>query len=253
MSFIDNINTLGSDNAGWLGSGSIGSAMATTAIAGLALSQISQSVNASNTTNPNDKNTIQVTPDTTNRIPVIYGTAFTGGVLVDAQISSDNLTMWYVYAISEKTGAKLSDGQQSTFTFKEFYYNNQRLILDNDGITALYSVDSNSVVDYSVAGLVKVYCYNGNSTTPVVPQLYSNNSLQPAYSIVANWTSTDAMNDLIFAVVEIHYSKEKNITSQPTMLFHVSNSMTLPGDCILDYATNTRYGAGISSGEIYSG
>lgn len=253
MSFIDNINTLGSDTAGWLGSGSIGSAMATTAIAGLALSQISQSVNASNTVNPNNKNTIQVTPDTTNRIPVIYGAAFTGGVLVDAQISNDLQTMWYVYAISEKTGAKLSDGSDSTFIFREFYYNNQRLVLDNDGITALYSVDSNSVVDYSVAGLVKVYCFNGNSNTPMAPQLYNNGSLQPAYNIVANWTSTDVMNDLVFAVVEVHYSKEKNITSQPTMIFHVSNTMTLPGDCILDYATNTRYGAGIPAGEIYSG
>lgn len=260
MSFIDDIAGLGSDVAGWLGSGNIGSSLVTTAIAGIALSQISKSVNSSNDTGStssvsqtNTTNTITVTPDTKNRIPVIYGSTYTEGILVDAQISSDQQTMWYVYAISEKTGDLLSDGSSSSFTFREFYYNNQRLVLDNDGITALYSVDSNSVVDYSVAGLVKVYCFNGNSDTPVAPQLYTNSSLQPAYNIVANWTNTDSMSDLIFAIIEVHYSKEKNITSQPTMTFHVSNNMTLPGDCIYDYATNTRYGAGIPDQEIYSG
>lgn len=260
MSFIDDVAQLGSDVVGWLGSGNIGSSLATTALAGFALSQISKSVNTSNNTDSSSNTStavdtgskIQVQPDTTNKIPVIYGAAFVAGIITDAQISNNNLRMHYVYVLSEKTGAKLSDGQSSSFTFKEIYYNNQRLVFDNDGITALYSVDSNSVVDYSVAGLVKVYCFNGSSASPVVPQLYSNSSLQPAYSIVPNWTTAHTMDNLIFAVVEVNYSKEKNVTSQPTMIFHVSNNMTLPGDCILDYATNTRYGAGIPAGEIYS-
>jgi hypothetical protein len=36
------------------------------------------------------------------------------------------------------------------------------------------------------------------------------------------------------------------------MRFKIQNSMTLPGDCIYDYMTNTRYGAGIDPAEINS-
>jgi hypothetical protein len=60
------------------------------------------------------------------------------------------------------------------------------------------------------------------------------------------------MSDLVFAVVQITYSRENGITALPNMRFHLRNSMTLPGDCMLDYMTNTRYGAGIPAEEIYS-
>ena len=68
-----------------------------------------------------------------------------------------------------------------------------------------------------------------------------------------NWASaTHAMNDLLFAVVRVDYNRDKNVTGLGDMLFHIQNNMYLPGDCLYDYMTNTRYGAGISASEIYT-
>ena len=40
-------------------------------------------------------------------------------------------------------------------------------------------------------------------------------------------------------------------TAAPSSVkFHVTNSMTQPGDCIYDYMTNEMYGAGIDPAEI---
>jgi 1-deoxy-D-xylulose 5-phosphate reductoisomerase len=58
------------------------------------------------------------------------------------------------------------------------------------------------------------------------------------------------MNNLVFAIVEVTYNKTKNVTSLPNMSFAIQNSMTMPGDCLWDYMTNTRYGAGIPASEI---
>ncbi|CAB4121514.1 Tip attachment protein J [uncultured Caudovirales phage] len=43
----------------------------------------------------------QVPPATSNSIPIVYGDAFLGGVFVDAVLSTDQKTMYYVLAISQ--------------------------------------------------------------------------------------------------------------------------------------------------------
>jgi hypothetical protein len=102
--------------------------------------------------------------------------------------------------------------------------------------------------------LVKIYCFNGASNNPVRPNHpsagYSTSALGTAYSVVPTWTSAQAMNDLIFAVVEVNYNRDRGVTAIPTMKFKLTNSMTQPGDCLYDYMTNTRYGAGIDPTEI---
>jgi hypothetical protein len=60
------------------------------------------------------------------------------------------------------------------------------------------------------------------------------------------------MNELIFSVVRVEYSREKNVTGIGDLKFHIQNSMFLPGDVLYDYMTNTRYGAGIAQAEILS-
>ena len=266
MSFIDDIVDFGSSVldvgksvVGYLGGNSIGSQLAKTALLGFAMNQISKNVNKQNnlpqtstTPEPDRGVRLQVNPDTNHKIPVVYGSAHLGGIITDAQISNNNLTMHYVITICEKTGTLLSDDSNSVFTFEDIYWNDQRIVFDIDGRTAAYTVDRDSNVDYSVAGQVKVYCYAGSSNSPVLPDNYSSSGLQPAYSIVPNWTSAHTMNDLIFAVIRVDYNKEKGITQIPDIRFHITNSMTQPGDCLYDYMTNTRYGAGIDPTEIYS-
>lgn len=256
MSFIDDIIDFGKD---LLGGNNIWGTIATTIATGYALNKVTSSINKTNSLpstatatplEPDRGVRLQVNPDPQHKIPVVYGSAHLGGIITDAQIANNNTTMYYCLAISEKTGSKVSDTFPSEFRFEDIYWNDQRIVFKEDGITAAYSVDRDSNIDYSIADLVKIYCYNGSSTLPVAPDNYSNSSLPSAYSIFPGWTSSHMMTGLIFAVVRVDYSREKNVTNIPTISFHVTNSMTLPGDCLYDYMTNTVYGAGIPVEEI---
>ena len=256
MSWIDDIADVGKTVIGVFSGNDTGAVLARTALMAYGLNQLTKNNDKGSgdptSTTPDAGTRLQLNPSTTNSVPVVYGSAFLGGIITDAEISNSNKTMHYCITICEKTGTKLSDSTASTFTFEDIYWNDQRLVFDTNGIDATYSVDRDGNVDYSVAGQVKVYCFAGSSTTPVVPDNYTNGSLNPAYSIMPNWTSNHTMDDLVFAIVRVDYSREKNITQLPTLKFHITNSMTQPGDCIYDYMTNTRYGAGIDPTEINS-
>ena len=255
MSFIDSIV---SGAKAVFGGNSIGSNLARTALLAYAVNRMTASVNADNQTgNTAASNTpdygvrLQVTPDPEHKIPVVYGSAYLGGIITEAQASNNNLTMTYCFTICERTGIKMSDSVQSSFVFDNVYLNGNRIVFKVDGITVGYTADKDGNIDYSAADIVKVYCYAGNSSSPVVPTGYSNGSLSAAYTIMPAWTINHNMSDLIFAVVQVTYDKTKGVTSVPTFNFHLTNSMTQPGDCINDYMQSTRYGCGIPSTEIY--
>lgn len=256
MSFIDDVFDFGKSVLGVFSGNSIGSTLARTALLGFGLKQLNSTVNVGNnaTTSPTiDPGVrLQVDPDANHKIPVLYGSAYFGGIITDAYLSADNKTMYYVLTLSEKTGTKVSDNADSTFAFNDVYINDQRLVMKADGITVDYTVDRDGNVDESMKDLVKVYCYSGSSTDPVQIEDYNPSSTLPnANSVMPNWTSNHTMSDLVFAIVKIDYSKEKNLTSVPKVTFHITNSMSLPGDCLYDYMTNTRYGAGIAVEDIY--
>ena len=78
----------------------------------------------------------------------------------------------------------------------------------------------------------------------------TNNNL--AYNLFPQWTDAHTMNQLVFALVRIDYNKDKNSTGLGNLQFKLSNTMSMPGDCLYDYMTNTRYGAGIPPEEINS-
>lgn len=255
---------IGSKAIDFVKGSSIASTLLKTVITGYTLNKTTNSIKKQNATNTTGGGTIatvdpgvrlQVPADQSNKVPVVYGQAQLGGIITEAVMDQDNTRMTYVMTICEMTGTKLSDSAASSFTFKDVYYNDQRIVFETTGgeagITAAYSTDSSGNRDYSIAGLVKVYCYNGNSDSGVAPENYTNGSVPAAYSVVPNWTSAHDMNDLIFAVVQVTYSRDKGVTGLPNMRFHIANSMTLPGDCLLDYMTSTRYGAGIPVAEIY--
>lgn len=194
---------------------------------------------------------LQVPPAANNKVPVLYGAAHFGGIITDAVMTNTNKTMFYALTLSEKTGVKLSDSQPSAYTFKDVYWNNQRVIFKDDAITVDYTVDAAGNQDRSLDGQVKFYFYAGNSSTPSIPENYSTSTTYAAYDVMPNWTSsTHTMSDLLFSIVRVDYNREKNVTGLGDVSFHVENSMKLPGDCLYDYMTNTRYGAGIDPTEI---
>jgi len=263
MSWLDDLIDVGSSVLDWFGGNSIGANIAKTAVTGYALNKVTSSINKDNekAKEPDPGVRLQVDPSTEHKIPVVYGKTFIGGILTEAILTSNNQKMYYVLVLSEKTGnTGLGAGAASTFTFKSIYWDDLKLNFDADGITVASAVDRAGNVDTSLDGLVKIYCYNGNSSSPVVPTGYTNAGLTPAYTVLSDagipstqrWTSNHTMNDLIFAIIEVTYSKENKVTGVSNVKFELQNSMNQAGDCIYDYMTNTRYGAGIPAGEIYS-
>ncbi len=257
MSFLDDLVGLASGVGKFLGGGGIGSSLARTALTGLALNQITKSINNSNATNQPDPGVrIQSPADPEKTVPVIYGSAVASGIVTDAVLSADNLTMYFCLTICEKTGlTNLGSGAASQFTFNAVYWNDNKLFFDPaDGVTVKYSEDRDGNKDTNIDGLIEVYCYAGNRSTPTavtgytVPTVISGAT---ADTVMPNWTTNHNMTDLIFAIVKMKYNKEKGVTSIGNFRFDIENSMKAAGDCLYDYMTNTRYGAGLDPTEIY--
>lgn len=261
MSFLDDIvdvgKSVGSFFTGGSAAGNLASSVVTLVGMGFLASQLSKNTNADTTSdtpatvNIDNGVRLQVEASASNKVPVLYGEAYFGGIITDAQMSADALTMYYCLTLSERTGNLLSTGAASTYTFKDIHWNDQRIVFKTDGITVDYTVDRSGVVDHSLKDLVKIYCYAGNSDTPQVPQGYTNGSLPAAYNVFPDWTAdTHDMNDLIFAVVEVTYSQANGVDGLGTVIFQIENSMSLPGDVLYDYMKSERYGAGIATAEI---
>ena len=249
MSFIDDIIDVGSSALKYLNANPIAGALAKTAVTGFALSQLQKSINKDN--NKEDKGTrISLDPDTQNSIPVVYGTAFVPPIVTDARISNDNLTMYYCLTLCEKTGNLLSTGSNSVISIDAIYWNELQVNFQSDGYTVASFSDSEGTVSTDPDGLIKIYPFSGGSNYPVnfTGQANGNGSL--AWTLMPEWTTSHTMNNLVFVIVQITYNKDKSITNLGNLVFKLSNTMTLPGDCLNDYMTNTRYGAGIASAEI---
>lgn len=255
MSFLDDI-------AGGAGSvlSNFASNLATTALLGFTLNQLNKSVSnnpATPTTTttyvPDAQTRLQNNASPENAIPIVYGQATLGGIVTDAALSADQLTMYFCLTLSEQTGnVNLGSGAKSQISFYNLYFNDNKMVFEADGITLKHLQDRDGNIDATYAGLIQVWCYSGNSTSPTNIYGYSSGASQPAYNIFPNWTSTNAMNDLVFAIVKVKYNTEKGLTSLGSLRFTLKNSMKQPGDCMYDYLTNTRYGAGLNPSEIYS-
>ena len=260
MSWLDDLSGLASSVGNFFSGDSLGGQIAKTALTGYSLYKVQQAVNKDNqkpavsqTMAPDPGVRLQVNPDPTHKIPVVYGTATIGGIITDATITNSNKTMWYAITLCERTGIKLSDNIQSEVSFEQLYWDDQRIVFKADGVTVNYTVDRDGNNDNSLSDLVQVFCYSGGSGSgdQVAPLGYS---ITPAtaYSRFPIWTSTDTMNNLVFVLVKVDYNREKNLKKIGTIKAKLTNTMTKPGDCIFDYMTDTSYGANISPGEIYS-
>jgi len=253
MSFLDDIIGIGKQAVGYLRGEGLGPTLARTALTGLAINQLTKSMNKSNTPSNSQQSTlVTVNPNTENAIPVVYGRAVVGGLITDARISADNSKMYYCYVLSERTGTLLSSGQQSVISFEEIYWNNAKVRFQGDGITASSTVAEDNYIDQSINGLVKFYLYNNGSGTQIAPNGSSLTTNRTAYSVFPEWTANHTMDNLVFAIIEVTYSPTNNITGIGDCQFRLRNTLSQPGDVLYDYMTNTRYGAGIPAAEINS-
>lgn len=261
MSILDDIIGIGRQAVDFLGSNSVASNLVKTALIGYASRKVNDSINRENqkpaatrTPEIDPGVRLQIQPDTAAKIPLVYGTAQLSGIISDAELTADRLDMYVCFTICELTGVKLSDSVQSAFTFGRLYVNDQRVVFDSNGYTVLYTVDREGNVDRSLAGLVDIRLWAGGSAASynVAPAGYSLASTVDADTVMPSWVSTDDMSELIFAICRFRYDRDKGLTRIPTVRFQVTNTMTKPGDVVYDYMTNTRYGAGIPAGDIFS-
>ena len=251
MSFIDSIVGFGKQALGFVTGKSIGSQLARTALLGYALNRV---VSSANKANQQQDQGVQLTvdPDTEHSVPVLYGDGYVTAKITDAVLADNNFDMWVCFTLCEKTG-NLIDGTPSVISFKEIYVDGMRLGFADNGTTVSTIWDDSGNNSEQWANLIEVYPFSGGSNSPVNFYTESSGNTLPAYNIMPGWTSTDTMNDLVFCIMKFRYNSEKNrkLTSIGREIkVRLNNTMTEPGDCLYDYMTNTRYGAGIPAAEI---
>ena len=189
---------------------------------------------------------VPVNPSTENKIPVVYGTAFMAGTVVDAKISTDQQWMWYVFAMSEVTGPNNSLG---TITYDDIFWNGNKVSFDLTETTRVVKWTTNSEPpqdDTKVDGSGWIYLYpngssSGQNTTQTAIQVLSDSMIEPDM----RWTSTCTMDRTAFIIIKVKYNQNAGITSCPTITAKMTNTLSKPGAVLLDYLTNTRYGCAI--------
>jgi len=196
---------------------------------------------------------LEIKADPSAHIPVVYGEGWVQPLLVDAQITNNNCTMWYAVALCEATGPDLN-GTASTITIEEIYWNNKKLTFLYDGVTVAAAWEgkgASAKQDLTLSQNVKIYCYNNGSANPtnVRPQGLAVEH-GDARSIMPGWTTNHAMTNLVFALIKVDYDADKEVDGIGSIKFKVRNSLKKPGDVLNDYMTNTVYGAGIAAEEI---
>lgn len=254
--------------AGYIGvTSTIGVLLVRTAVTALVSYALNRSISKNQQKTGFDAGSRQMlSPALNHKIPVVYGSAYLGGVVTDAQLVDDNKTMWICLTISETTGALFETGAAATYTFNQCFRNTDQVIFKADGITVDHTVDSDGNSDDSMNGLIKIYMYAGSGAsadqlTPALASCVSSPTITPvaAWTIFPSWTApatsvlNTSMSDLVFALVRVSYNRDKNVSAVGDFQFNIINSMTKSGDVMFDYATNTRYGAGIRLLEIDTG
>ena len=76
-------------------------------------------------------------------MPVMYGTAYTGGAIIDTSITSDNHTIYWVFALSEVTGSE-NGGSGDNITFGNVYWGGKKCIFDGTDLTKVNKLQDES-------------------------------------------------------------------------------------------------------------
>lgn len=240
-------------------SGVIAAGFAATAVA-FAVNMVASSIiakafapkgfGASADTTPNPGSPVQLPPAGDNKVPIVYGTAYLGGIVTDLSITSNNQKLYYVLTLCEVTNTE--PGQTpDTITFGNVYWGGKRCIFDG---TDQYKVvglldESTGVTDTTVAGKLNIYLYRNGWNSGANTSLNAQQVMQSP-GLVYTWDANKLMSNVAFAIVEITYSASANLTGIQQTRFQVTNSRTKPGDCLADYLQSSRYGAALPASQI---
>ena len=197
----------------------------------------------------------QVPPANNNSIPVVYGDAWLGGTFVDAVLSTDQKTMYYVLAISS-----ISSDASATFSFDrtKFYYGDRLVTFDNTDLTKVVSLTDGASppnVDDKISGKLYISLYTSTNAGVITavngtaPNVTMGGADIPA---ALRWPSSGRqMNGLAFAIVKLNYNADAGTTGLLPITFYCKHypkggTVAKPGDVWYDYMTDVRYGAGMT-------
>lgn len=201
---------------------------------------------------PNPGSRAQTPPAGDNKLPVGYGNFWTGGIITDLSITTDNQVLYYVFALSEVTNTESgsSVGSADNITFGDVYWGGKKCVFDSTDLTKVVSLlDPSTSETQDVSGYMNIYLYKNGSLNP-------SNTTDSAITIMSDpnltykWDSTKTMTNCAFAIIKIQYSQSRNLVGLAATNFELTNARSAPGDCFLDYLTSTRYGASIPLANI---
>jgi len=224
-----------------------------------------------------------IPPATDNKVPRLYGSVTTGGVITDVYKANAN-TIFYCFVLSE---TDLYDQSNTAVTgdlnweLTDIYRDNSRATFSpttKEVVIRLDELGSSANVGFDVAdSVMQVWAWAGGSTAgyQVFPK-YAVGSVdrENAYDIFPGWTSSNTMEDLVFAIVRVNAGTYSDwYTAQPVEVkdfgdwrFRAQSMgyndptappgsltnwwMFTPASCLYDYLTNSKYGAGLTANDI---
>lgn len=203
---------------------------------------------------------VQLPPATNNKLPVVYGTAFVGGSIIDAKISTDLQTMWYVIAMAEVTNT-MPGNTPDAITFNELYYDGKLVTLSGSSVTALTTNTAGTPeTDTKINGNLDIYLFPNGSFSGTNTGGQSAITIMSDASIPADqrWNQgiytaggqSAAMTNTAFVIVKVKYNQDAGTTALGAVTAKITNARTKPGDCIRDYLLNDRYGCGVPASSI---
>jgi hypothetical protein len=193
------------------------------------------SINSVNPGNPQ-----QQPPASDNKLPVVYGTGWVGGIVTDLSITTNNQVMYYVLALSECTQSP------DAITFGDVFFGGKKCVFDPTDeykVTGLLD-QSTGLTDTTVNGYLSIYLYSKGSASPANSSVSAITVMQDS-ALVYQWDASKLMTDCAFAIVKITYNQNASLTGLQPTKFQLTNSRNSPGSCFLDYLTSTTYGAAI--------
>lgn len=195
----------------------------------------------------------QVPPSSTNSIPMLYGDAYCGGRFIDAVLSTDAKTMYYVMVVSH-----ISPNGQFGFDTTDMYWGDRKMTFDGTDQTKVVSLtDGAGNVDTKVSGNLFIAFYTSSQSGVIsstngaaLPSSFMGGGDIPSE---LRWSpSNRQMNGLAFAIVKLNYNRDAETTNMQTVTFKASQYLNgtgaaKPGDVWYDYMTNELYGAAMDS------
>jgi hypothetical protein len=199
----------------------------------------------------------QVPPSAVNAIPIVYGTAYMGGTFVDAVLTTDQKTMYYVLAISS-----ISPNGQFTYDTSDMYFGDRKITFDGSDLTKVVSLtDEAGNVDTKVSGNLYINLYKSTTGGTITS---TNGASAPStvmggsdIAVGQRWTGTRQMNGLGFAIVKLIYNRDADTTQLSPITFKVAHTLNgtgvaKAGDVWYDYMTNAVYGGAVDAAFVNS-